>query len=228
MTQENVVGSEVMVNDDAALAALGLTEFTAEVVNDDYPILAFGGNENEGAENTIYAGQTIVGEFVGTVPMWSTEPKENWKEEEAEGRKYWTSLHYKFINSKTGKAFGVFSSSTLFNLQKIVTSSTDSAVKNPTIGIKYLGKIEGKEVLKSQYGIELTKGTSAHVCKLLTPAGLVVDTYFSGCLNYTRNPLPNFGTKVKLSKIEQAKKNFAAIEARQEMRKAEHAQAQLS
>jgi hypothetical protein len=217
-----------VVASDSALAELGLAEFTTEVETDDYPIMAFGGNENKGEENTIYAGQSIVGEFVGTVPMWSTEPKENWKEEEAEGRKYWTSLHYKFVNPKTGKHFGIFSTSTLFNLQKIVTSATDPSVKNPLIGIRYLGKIEGKDVLEKEHGIILTKGSSAHVCKLLTPKGMTIDTYFSGCLNYTRNPLPNFGTKVKLSKIEQAKKNFAMIEARKEAHLATQLQGQLA
>ena len=227
---QEVVGSDVVVSNDAALAALGLTEHVLEVQTDDYPILSFGDVVAAGEvaqPNTIYAGQTVVGHLVGTVPMWSLEPKENWKEEEAEGRKYFTSLHYKFIG-QDGKAFGLFSSSTLFNLQKILTSSTDPVLGNPLIGVKYLGKIVGKEILAKEHNIELTKGDSAHVCKILTPAGLVIDPYISGCINYTRNPMPNFGTKVKVSKIEQAKQNFARIEAMREARAEETRQAQLS
>jgi hypothetical protein len=40
--------------------------------------------------------------------------------------------------------------------------------------------------------------------------------------------MPNFGTKVKVSKIEQAKQNFARIEAMREARAEETRQAQLS
>jgi len=224
------VGTGVIVN-DADLSALGLSELADENESDDYPILSLGDVVPVGEEaqpNTVYAGQTIVGELVGTVPMWSLEPKENWKEEEAEGRKYFTSLHYKFINPKTGETFGLFSSSTLFNLQKIATSATDPMLKNPLVGIKYLGKIVGKDRLKEEFNIEIKKGDSAHVCKLLLSKDTPIDTFAAGCVNYTRNPLPNFGSKVKMSKIEQAKANFAAQENRKAMREAGNTQAQLA
>jgi hypothetical protein len=226
--KDATISNDVVVRDEAALAELGLTEFSPETQVDDYPILALGGDvpATGREENTAYAGDTIVGFLVGTVPMWSLEPKENWKEEKAEGRTYWTSVHYKFIG-KDGKTFGLFSSSTLFNLQKIATSATDPVLTNPLIGVKYIGKIEGKEILKEQHGIEITKGNSAHVCKILTGKDVKIDPFMAGCVNYTRNPLPNFGSKEKLSKIEQAKANFAAIEARKAQRAEEASQKQL-
>ena len=221
----------MVITNDASLAALGLTEFKQVTEVDDYSIMSFGDVLTEGTEreeNVIYAGETVVGEFIGTVPMWSTEPKENWKEEEAEGRKYWTSLHYKFLDVKSKKPFGIFGSSTLFNLQKIATSETDPALTNPVVGVRYLGKIEGKEILEKEHGIVLTKGTSAHVAKLLTTPLVVIDPYFAGCCNYTRNPLPNFGTKTKMSKIDQAKANFAAQEARRELRDSGNVSARIN
>lgn len=226
--QVKIVGAGVVMSGDIDLSAMGLADFSAEAQRDDYPILSFGGDLEAGKPrevNTIYAGDVIIGKLVGTVPMWSLEPKENWKEEEAEGRKYWTSLHYKFKNVKTGEEFGVFNNSTLFNLQKILTSSSSPELADPTVGITYIGKIEGKERLSKEFGIELTKGTSAHVTKLSLPKDVKIDAYQAGCVNYTRNPMPNFGSKVKISRAEQARLNYAAIEAR----KAKHeGQAQLN
>lgn len=193
---------------------LGTDLVEASLTNDreEYPIFRLGGNEipaNGREENTLYAGDEIGGEFLGTNPMFSTEPKENWEEVLVDGKKIWTNKHYVFKKAD-GTMFGLFATSTLWKLQKIVTSATKATVANPKVKISYVGLVEGKELLKEKYGVEITSGNKAHVCKLAHSKDAVISEYTKGCVNLLRSPRPTFGPKSNLSSFEQDVANFEA------------------
>lgn len=192
-----------------------LVESSLSNEREEYPIFRMGGNEvpaNGREDNTLYAGDEIGGEFLGTVPMFSTEPKENWGEEIVDGKKIWTNKHYAFKRAD-GTMFGLFATSTLWKLQKIATSATHQAIKNPLVKVSYVGLVEGKEVLKEKYGIELTSGSKAHVCKLAHSKDARISEYTKGCVNLLRSPKPTFGEKSNLSSFEQDVANFEKMQA---------------
>lgn len=191
---------------------LGTDLVEASLTNDreEYPIFRLGGNEIPATgreENTLYAGDEIGGEFLGTNPMFSTEPKENWDEQLVDGKKIWVNKHYAFKKAD-GTLFGLFATSTLWKLQKIATSATNPSIKNPMVKVSYIGLVEGKEVLKEQYGVEITSGNKAHVCKLAHSRDAKISEYTKGCVNLLRSPKPTFGEKSNLSAFEQDVMNF--------------------
>lgn len=186
----------------------GLKSFELET-SDQYPIFSFG---TEAGEGVITPKNKVRGTFLGTVPMFSKTYKENWETLEVEGQTMYMSTHYAFEDAK-GNKFGIFGSSTLWKLQKIPTAVTGKAFGNPLVEIEYIGKIEGRDVLEKEYGIKLTKGNSAHVFDVKT--NVAVDPTVKGCINYLRNPTPNFGAeKSTLSDIEVARRNWEAQQKR--------------
>lgn len=180
----------------------GLKTFDLET-SETYPIFSFG---IEAGEGVILPKNKIRGTFLGTVPMFSKTFKENWDEITENGQTVYMSTHYAFEDAK-GNKFGVFGSSTLWKLQKIPTLATGKAFVNPLVEVEYIGKVEGRETLEKEYGIKLTKGNSAHVFDVKTNAH--VDPTVKGCINYLRNPVPNFGAeKNTISAIEVARQNW--------------------
>lgn len=162
-------------------------------------------------EDTIYAGESLTGEFLGTVPMWSLEAKENWETVTVEGKKVWINQHYLFRNPKTGAMFGVHDArATLWVLEKILTNASNPTIKNPIVKIEYVGKIVGKDELK-KHGVEIKTGKEAHVCKVLTEKGTKMDKMASGVLNFVRDPRPNFGSEEKTDRFTQNIKNYERL-----------------
>ena len=187
-----------------------LVEAKLSTERDDYPLFRLGGNEIPAAgraANTIYAGDEIGGEFLGTKPMFSTEPKENWDEQVIEGRKVWTNKHYVFRKAD-GSLIGLFASSTLWKLQKIATAATHPAIKNPLVKVSYVGLIEGKERLKDEFGIEIKSGNKAHVCRIAHSKDARVSETVAGCVNLTQSPRPTFGKTSDLSSFDQDVANY--------------------
>jgi len=187
-----------------------LVESSLSADREEYPLYRLGGNEIPATgreENTLYAGDEIGGEFLGTAPMFSTEPKENWGEEMVDGKKIYTNKHYVFKDAK-GAMFGLFATSTLWKLQKIATSATHPAIVNPKVKIAYVGLIEGKERLEAEFGVKITSGNKAHVCKLAHSKNAQLAEYQSGCVNLLRSPKPTFGNKSNLTSFEQDVANF--------------------
>jgi hypothetical protein len=162
-------------------------------------------------DDTIYSGESLVGEFLGTVPMWSLEAKENWETVVVEGKKVWVNQHYLFRNPKSGAMFGVHDArATLWVLEKILTNASNPSIKNPIVKIEYVGKIVGKDELK-KHGVELKVGKEAHVCKVLTQKGTSMDKMASGVLNFVRDPRPNFGSEEKTDRFTQNIKNYERL-----------------
>lgn len=160
------------------------------------------------------AGTKIKARFLGTVPMFSVEPKENWPEVIIEGRTVFTNHYYKFEDIETGRTFGIYQSPMLKNvLTKIPTHSSNKNVsKDPIVTIQYDGKIEDKALLKERYGFELQKGSAAHAFVVGIEKGIIYNKYRRGIVNYLRSPLPNFGDKEKLSDMELAQRNWENLE----------------
>jgi len=136
-------------------------------------------------------GTTFRAYLLGTVHIFSKDMKENWKEFKGKNQTFFYNSNYKFADMN-GKEFGIWSSPTLRILEKIPThASLPSIVKaNPLVEIHYVGKVEGKEVLKQQYGIELTKGNAAHVFTVKVADGVQYNPYIKGCVNSLNSPVP--------------------------------------
>lgn len=155
------------------------------------------------------AGQVITGEFLGTMPMWSTEKKANWKSDKIEGRSVWFNSNYR-VKLKDGTIVGIFQTPSLSVLKKVPTLATKSAarnalpfdmingvktLRNPRVRIEYVGLIEGAERLKAEYNMEITDGDKAHVFKVGFEKGFVFNRYVKGIVNLMKTPKPNFGTE---------------------------------
>ena len=165
-------------------------------------------------DNTIYAGEVVGGRFLGTVPMFSLEFKENWEEMIVEGKKVYTNQHYAF-ERKDGSRFGIHDSrATLWVLEKIATKATNPTLENPIVKISYVGIVTGKDRLEKDYGVVLKTGNQAHVCTVETDKTAVIDRYAAGAINLLRNPMPNLGKKEKLSHFEQNKLNYEKAQER--------------
>lgn len=136
-------------------------------------------------------GTTFRAYLLGTVHIFSKEVKENWKEFKGKTQTFFYNSNYKF-RDMNGKEFGIWSSPTLRILEKIPThASLPSIVKaDPLVEIHYVGKVEGKEVLKQEYGIELTKGNAAHVFKVKVADNVQYNPYIKGCVNSLNSPVP--------------------------------------
>lgn len=160
------------------------------------------------------AGQVFVARFLGTVPMFSQDFKENWEEHVIEGRTVYMNSYYLFENAKTGKKFGLYKAPCLNKvLPKVPTKASNGNVAaNPLVRITYVGKIKGKDVLRDKYDLVLTSGNEAHVHTVELERGIRFDRYRPGVVNYLKNPIPNLGAKEKLSTLDQAQRDWAQLE----------------
>jgi len=160
-------------------------------------------------DNTLYAGESLTGIFKGTVPMYSSEPKENWEERMIDGKKWFYSEHFLF-EDQNGKQFGVHGGASLWRLSKTATSATKPTIKDPTVKVEYIDLIVGKERLEKEFGIKITAGNKAHVAKLLMSKDAVVNEYASGVINFTRKPVPMVGKSDKVDDYTQGLRNYEA------------------
>jgi len=161
------------------------------------------------------AGTEITAYLMGTYHVISKSVKENWKElVDEDGTVYYYNNYYKFRDIN-GTIFGIWASPTLSILQKIPThSATPSLVKaDPLVRVKYIGKVEGKEILKQEYGIELSKGNSSHVFITSVAGNVVFDRYVKGCINHLNSPTPKKTKKSGLTSFEASKANYERIMA---------------
>ena len=184
----------------SALDAFGDTEFeSAPDGEDDIHIFAVPTANNAG---DIKAGDVIVGELLGYMPMWSREKKKNWdKHDLPNGVIFYSSGYYRFRNPKTNVEFGIYSYSNLWELQKVPTLTTEGVLKpakNPLVRIEYVGLVEGAENL-AKYGVETDEGDTSHIFAIGYEKGLKVNKFQKGCINMMRSPLPNLGSKDKES-----------------------------
>jgi hypothetical protein len=142
------------------------------------------------------AGSKFRAYLLGTVHIFSKEIKENWKEFKGTTQTFYYNSYYKF-RDVNGKEFGVWASPTLRILEKIPThASLPGLVKNdPMVEVSYHGKIEGKERLKQEFGVELTKGNAAHVFNVKVAEGVVYNAYMKGCINSLNSPTPTESSK---------------------------------
>jgi hypothetical protein len=161
-------------------------------------------------------GTVIVAEFLGTMPMFSMKPKENWDKETepTSGNNFWRNQYYLFRDQKTGRKFGLYKAPCLNKvLPKLPTAESCRTVgKNPLVKIEYIGKVVGKDVLKEKYDLEIQSGNEAHVHIVSLQKGVKFDRYARGVKNYLKAPLPNFGEAEKLNHISQAQKDWEQLE----------------
>jgi hypothetical protein len=101
-------------------------------------------------------------------------------------------MYFRFKRIDSDETFGVYSYSNLYLLKKIETAATTPGRKNPVVGIKYIGLIEGREILEQKYGIKLTQGNSAHVFETTLEKDAVYNRYGKGICNYLKAPYPTF------------------------------------
>jgi hypothetical protein len=186
MNMEEKVQSLELIASLAASASIGgdMAFKVAKPEQDSTVILSPGGIG-------LRAGTTFRAYLLGTVHIFSKDMKENWKEFKGKTQTFFYNSNYKF-RDMNGKEFGIWSSPTLRILEKIPThASLPSIVKaDPLVEITYVGKIEGKEVLKQEYGIELTKGNAAHVFTVKVAEGVQYNPYIKGCVNSLNSPVP--------------------------------------
>jgi hypothetical protein len=138
------------------------------------------------------AGTRIRAFLMGTVHIFSRDFKENWKEFKGDnGTTYFYNSYIKF-QGVDGKEFGIWNSPTLRMLEKVPThASLPELVKaNPMVEVTYVGKIEGRDRLAKEFGIELRQGNSAHVFQPKIAAGVKYDSYVKGCVNSLNSPFP--------------------------------------
>lgn len=200
------------------LASLGASVTTASDVafkeakpeQDNTVILAPGGIG-------LRAGTKFRAYLLGTVHIFSKEMKENWKEFKGKNQTFFYNSNYKF-RDMNGKEFGIWSSPTLRILEKLPThASLPGMVKSdPLVEIHYLGKIEGKEVLKQEYGIELIKGNAAHVFKVKVAENVQYNPYIKGCVNSLNSPVPvESDSSAPVSREEATRANYERLMALQ-------------
>lgn len=164
--------------------------------------------------NTLKVGQRVVGEFLGTEPMFSLSEKENWNTITVKGKTVWVNKHYVFRNS-AGVKFGVHHSPMLATLSKIPTreSAGPAIAQNPVVSIEYFGLIKGKEKLAKDFGFKPSQGAEAHGFKVTVGKATPFDKYARGVVNYLNNPIPNLTTEgERLDDVEQAQRNYERLQ----------------
>lgn len=137
------------------------------------------------------AGTKIRAYLMGTVHIFSREFKENWKEFQGETGTFYYNSYIKF-RGVDGLEFGIWGSPTLRLLEKVPTNAaTPDLVKvDPMVEVTYVGKIEGRERLAKEFGIELRQGNSSHVFIVKVANGVKYDAYVKGCVNSLNAPFP--------------------------------------
>lgn len=183
--EEKVEALELMASLASSVTAGGDIAFKdARPEKDNLQILTPGGIG-------LRAGTTFRAYLLGTVHVFSKDVKENWKEFKGKTQTFFYNSYYKFRDIN-GKEFGIWSSPTLRDLEKVPThAALPSMVKaDPMVQISYIGKVEGKEILKQEHGIELTKGNAAHVFKVKVAESVNYNPYIKGCINSLNSPTP--------------------------------------
>jgi hypothetical protein len=163
------------------------------------------------------AGTKIRAYLLGTVHIFSKSMKENWKEFKTEKQLYFYNSYYKF-RDMNGKEFGIWASPTLRVLEKIPTHASTPALvaQDPLVEISYFGKIEGKERLKQEFGLELSKGNAAHVFTVRVPANVKVQNYIKGSINSLNSPVPvESSADTSVSREEATRQNYEKLMALQ-------------
>ena len=184
-SEEQIEQLEMIASIEASATMGGDVAFvSAKPTQENILILTAGGPG-------LRAGTTIRGYLMGIVHVFAKEMKENWKEFKGKKQVFFYNSYFKFKDAN-GKEFGIWNSPALRNLEKIPTHAATPALvgKNPLVEIKYVGKIEGKEVLKQQYGLELTKGNAAHVFIPKVEDGVRFNAYVKGAVNSLNSPVP--------------------------------------
>ena len=159
-------------------------------------------------------GQGFTAQLIGSMPILSKKPKENWPTRVFNGETYYVNMFYKFRRTD-GTEFGVFDSPTLRILRKVFThSATPKLVaQDPVVKVLYIGKVEGKDKLKAEYGIDLQKGNSAHVFNVNIEETAQIDRYAKGVVNYLKNPIPTAkASNEEMSDEELAQLNWEQIQ----------------
>jgi hypothetical protein len=154
----------------------------------------------------------------GTVYIKSKDFKENWTEKkDANGGVYYLNQFFQVETVGSGHVFGIWNYPTLRKLEKIhtVTSGSIAGDKDPIIEITYVGKIEGREVLKRDHKIDLKQGNSAHVFIVKAEKSANIEAYATGCVNPLNSNELETSTGPKLSRDEATKANFERLMALQ-------------
>jgi len=212
MPLDEAVASLEIVADlaESASAAADVTFKEAKPEQVNIPVLTAG-------SLGLRAGSKFRAYLLGTVHIFSKEIKENWKEFKGVTQTFYYNSYFKF-RDVNGKEFGVWSSPTLRILEKIPThASLPGMVKtDPMVEVSYHGKIEGKERLKQEFGIELTKGNAAHVFNVKVADGVVYNPYIKGCINNLNSPTPvESASAAGISREEATRANYEKLMALQ-------------
>jgi len=210
MTTEEVQGNlDILASLASSASAAGDVNFVdAKPEQQNLPLLVAGGMG-------LRAGTVITAYLLGTVHIFAKEQKENWKEFRTEKNLYYYNSYYKF-RDLNGKEFGIWASPTLRILEKIPTNAaTPSLVKaDPMVRISYVGKIEGKERLKQEFNLEITKGNAAHVFQVKTADSVRFNSFIKGCINSLNAPTPHESSDAtSVSKEEATRSNYERLMA---------------
>jgi hypothetical protein len=163
------------------------------------------------------AGAKIRAFLMGTVHVFSKEFKENWKEFQGENATFYYNNYLKF-RGLDGKEFGIWGSATLRMLEKVPThASLPTMVEvDPMVEISYIGKIEGRDRLESEFGIILKQGNSAHVFVAKVAATSQYNAYVKGCVNSLNSPTPiENGAGPLITREEATRSNYEKLMALQ-------------
>lgn len=177
-------------------------------------------------EGPLREGRRLVARFLGTVPMFSDKPKENWAEKVFHGKTWYFNYHYLFAR-KDGTLFGTFDSPMLRPLRKVFTNYSYECqvaeglapvrrvTKDPAVKIEYVGKLEGKEKIKELFpNFEMQRGNAVHGYRLeLEEDATTANRYSRGIVNLTDNPVPSApsSTGEKLDTVDVAANSWAAL-----------------
>lgn len=190
----------------ASTAKLADVELVETKVEDKFAILSAGGIG-------LRAGTTFRAALMGTHHIFVSDYRENWEEYVENDKTWFYNSHFKFKGVDDGKIFGVWNYGTLSDLKKMPTLSSKTGAVDPIVEITYVGKVEGRDILKSKYNIELTRGNEAHVFIIKTDG--VFDRYASGVVNNLNAPYPLASKKSTLNKYEATRLNYEKIQAAQ-------------
>jgi hypothetical protein len=163
-------------------------------------------------------GTTLRARLHGTVFIKSTEFKENWTElKDDNGVTFFQNHFFQLETVANAHVFGIWSYPTLNSkLEKILTATSGAyAGKDPIVEITYVGKIEGRDVLKQKYNIELKQGNAAHVFIVKAEKSAKVDAYATGCVNPLNNPSLESSNGPKVSRDEATRARYERLMALQ-------------
>lgn len=196
-------------NDMASAIAVDLGDFVElGQKNENIEIYSAGGP-------MLREGSVTRARLHGTIYIKSKDFKENWAvKQDDNGATYYQNQFFQ-LETLGGNAFGIWNYPTLRKLEKIktVTSGSLAGGKDPIVEITYVGKIEGRDILKQKYGIDLKQGNSAHIFIVKAEKSAKVDEYAAGCVNPLNSNTLESSTGPKLSRDEATRANFEKLMA---------------